>query len=507
MSDISMMALAVALRPNVCNVERAIDNGGDVNQVYQGKSLLWHAIDRGDAEIVKLLINAGAIYEKISTLKYAIKQKNDEVIKTLIELWGDLNIPYEGVYPLISSIRSGDYLLAKTLKKYGASLSKMTQGAVIHLNNPEIVQAYFEAGGNPNDKHKGFYLLTHAIANGDIPLVKVLKKYNASFDLVLSVDRFNISWSDTRVARAFIEAGGDPNKPYEGIYPLTHAIVNGNDEVVEVLKEASVDIDLVLQNDFLTIKNAMALKDREIERAFNASLLDLDYPYEYLVLGQDNKPETNNYSYYHVMFGVKLLFFGVFITSTLTTNYLIYKRYSEEKRIYDGKHIDDLMKKITAILNMKSENTNSLMKMIRESNNLLKQEGDNFPGVSKALFRELVDNFLKYNEDYTKADKYGEIGKRVIVKTVHAFKDGLENVNKALSMSLKSDSIINPFAIIGCEELFTTETTIVNNAVMNVFYEYSKLAKVSQVSMVGMLGAFFLEYFDGSNGKFTADEV
>lgn len=205
---LSMMVIAVVYRPNLHRLKDLIEQGADINQIYQGSSLLEHSIKNGKAEIARVLINAGAKYEKLSLLEYAVKEKNAAIIDIIISFWGDLNVSYMDEYPIIYAINTGNLELVKVLKARGARLDKVLKHVSISLNDIKIAESCMEAGGDPNGKHNGLHVLTHAIKNGNDKLAKLLKKYGAKLELTLNEDKFKIAWDDFKVAQAFIEAGG-----------------------------------------------------------------------------------------------------------------------------------------------------------------------------------------------------------------------------------------------------------------------------------------------------------
>lgn len=278
--ELSLMVISVLYRANPNRVADLIANNANINQIYAGRTILEHAVKRDNAEIVHLLISAGAIYEKMSLLEYAVKESSSAVIEVILSFWGDINAVYLDEYPLIYAINTGNPKLAKVLKAHGASLDKVFKQYSINLKDLKIAESCMEAGGDPNGKYKDSYILTHAILNGDDKLAKLLKKYGASLELAQKHDKFVIDWDNFKVVQAFIEAGGDINKPYDGLYPLTHAIVNGEYKVVKVLKNYNANIDPVLQNDYMALKIALSFNDSDVNKAFAESLLTLDYPYE-----------------------------------------------------------------------------------------------------------------------------------------------------------------------------------------------------------------------------------
>lgn len=109
-------------------VKQAIENGIDVNHCAknQYQSPLWYAATRGNIEIIRMLLEAGANHEsKVQAIHGAATYGHPEAAQFLLESEADLNaIDKQGKTLLIGAAESGELQLVELLIKAGAGVNE-----------------------------------------------------------------------------------------------------------------------------------------------------------------------------------------------------------------------------------------------------------------------------------------------------------------------------------------------------------------------------------------------
>ena len=215
-------------------VRRAIEAGENVNEVLPGRtgvSPLLFAVDKESAEIVRLLVDAGAdvnytLPEQqfhsrsnsgISALLMAVNKENVEIVRLLITAGADVNhVLPEQEFPRKSETGASALLLA------------------VGSGNEEIVRLLIAAGAD----------LNHALPKQDFQSNKAA----GTSALLLAVSKGHVA-----IVRNLIEAGADVNctfsderfparKPTGGVSALILAAYGGHEEIVRLMIEAGADV-------------------------------------------------------------------------------------------------------------------------------------------------------------------------------------------------------------------------------------------------------------------------
>ena len=228
--------------------ELLLKHGAIIDEEDRGKPPLLIAVEKGDADMVKLLLEHGAKQELDWALEKAILNERTEIIQMLSDCgaqvygdsinllysWGEVERP-----PLVNAAMNGNSYVVKVLLEHGAKEYggwALTE-AILHKHT-EVIDLLVEHGVCVvDDDHRMELDLVPAIAeasmNGDIDSVKLFLKYKG--------DKY-LGWAlcdaaTTEIAELLIEHGAtvDEIDDMLGITPLEEASRQGNTDVVRVL--------------------------------------------------------------------------------------------------------------------------------------------------------------------------------------------------------------------------------------------------------------------------------
>jgi len=176
-------------------------------QDKNGKTPLILATWRGDLDTVKFLLDSGADVNIVDNLgenvvHYAARQKNTEVLLTILNTSADKNLKSASGY------------------KQTALFTPAMVG------NIPILTILLENGVNPNIYDKGkFTPLQWAVQQGQVESIKVLLKYKADVN----------------------------TKSSKGITPLISASIKGILESVSLLVDAGAEVDAMAKNGYTAL--------------------------------------------------------------------------------------------------------------------------------------------------------------------------------------------------------------------------------------------------------------
>ncbi len=268
----------------------SIDGKGKVEPILNFKTKnnttpLTKAVEMGNLEIVKALINAGADLDLKGSmgnapLIIAVKEGKTEIAKALIAAKADVNKSNsDGFTPLMIAAVGGNTEIVQALLEKGASVNTEDW----HHNTPlmlaaaggnaEIVQALLAAKADVNKSNSnGFTPLMLAAEGGYTEIVQALLEKKAELDaknnsgetpLMLAVKR-----GYTEIVQALLEKEVDLDaKNAFGSTPLIIAVEGGKTEIVQALLDAKASVDTEGWNRNTPLMVAAARGHKEIVQA------------------------------------------------------------------------------------------------------------------------------------------------------------------------------------------------------------------------------------------------
>ncbi len=230
-------------------VQALLNKKADVNvaQADATTALHWAAY-RGDADSASALIRAGAHVNArnnygVTPLALAAQQGSAPVINLFLEMGVNANDPMNfvnsGETPLMHAARSSKVDAVATLARAGADV-------------------------NAKETWSGQTALMWAAAEGDSPMVSALLKLGADLHARSNGGTtpfvFAVRKGDMRTVQVMLAAGADVNEKRAGDFatPLLVAIINGHEDLVDLLLDKGADPNAEGGTTELTVTGARA---------------------------------------------------------------------------------------------------------------------------------------------------------------------------------------------------------------------------------------------------------
>jgi len=242
-------------------VEKLVASGADIHRRnLDGMTPLIYASKVGDIGIVKYMIKCGSFINMMdrygyTALIYAIKNNDLDIVQCLIENKININSVNEyGYTPLIYAIKLRHIEIIKCLVDNGANVNELDKNVytplfyAIKTRNIEIIKYLIHHGADIH-LHTRYSktTLNYAIRSGEISIVKFLIEYDADIDpigywdftpLTLAVYNREIS-----IAKYLIDYGANINKKGNSYTPLILAIKGSNINLVKYIIDQGADLN------------------------------------------------------------------------------------------------------------------------------------------------------------------------------------------------------------------------------------------------------------------------
>ncbi|KAH0557197.1 hypothetical protein GP486_005013 [Trichoglossum hirsutum] len=254
-----------ALRGHVELCQALLENGANPNTPRGGDPILGESADRGSLEVVKLLVENGAVVDAIddegsTALQKASMRGHISIVTYLLEHGADINHTNNiGYTPVLLAAESGFAEIVQLLIDRGADPHRaVTAGwTPIHLSyeHAEATRVLMENGADAN-RIANYYTPLHlAASNNHVEVVKVLLSFNLDIDIqcpdgspytgytALTMATVN-GYAD--IVRLLLEAGANINhKSEHNFFPLQYAVTYDREDIFRILMEYGPDLDLV----------------------------------------------------------------------------------------------------------------------------------------------------------------------------------------------------------------------------------------------------------------------
>ena len=322
-SAIGSEALYAAIeKGDVEMVRLLVEGGADVNAAegFGGNTPLHEAVEQGDAEMVKILVAAGADvnaegYFNRTPLSLAAEEGATEIMQILLGSGSDADTPSGGEdkeaastpsigsEALYTAIEKGDVEMVRLLVEAGADVNA-AEGfggdtplhEAVEQGDAEIVKILVAAGADVNAE--GYFdrtPLSLAAEEGATEIMQILlgsgpdadtpadgeDKEAASTPSIGSEALYTaIEKGDVEMVRLLVEAGADVNasEGFGGDTPLHEAVEQGNAQIVKILVAAGADVNAEGYFDRTPLSLAAAEGATEIMQILLGSGPDADTP-------------------------------------------------------------------------------------------------------------------------------------------------------------------------------------------------------------------------------------
>lgn len=269
-------------------IDYIASKGGDINvKDAENKTAITIAIDKGRADIVKKLLEAGAD-ATVDALTYAIKYAMDiYIIKAIVEKGADVNGKDTDGYSLLGTATLYNEGMTNEIVKFlvenGADVNTRSRGVPIismiaETEKVDLMEFLISKGADVNAKDdKGVTTLMRVIRILHLPFVVQIDKLIKIVELLLANGADpNIADSQGRTAifllsirdkekviailRKLVERGADINhKSADNVTPLLYSITNRKPEVAEALVELGADVNAKSTEGMTPLNYAVAI--------------------------------------------------------------------------------------------------------------------------------------------------------------------------------------------------------------------------------------------------------
>lgn len=275
---------------SIDQIAQIINEGADVNSVFNSQIPLVQAIGKGNIELVNFLLEKGVDINSTSGMQTAliasIWSPNPAIFDLLVASGADINQQDNaGMGPLVYAINSGKNDIVKTILEHKDvnvnpithSQTPLTAAAMSINEDTDLVKTMLKMGAEVNPVTNNQTPLTAASMMGNLATVKLLLAYKAEVNpatnnqtpLTAAAMR-----GDINIVKILLSAGAEVNPVGVFQTPLIAAIQSGKEEIFDLLVEHKADVNLITKNNETPL--GVAIRNIKYDMATKLIHLDVD---------------------------------------------------------------------------------------------------------------------------------------------------------------------------------------------------------------------------------------
>lgn len=267
--------------------QKLLQDDGTLDEMDQhGRTLLSRAAERGDKEIVQMLLATGKVdvngrdgEHKETPLIWAARNDHKDIIKLLLDAGADVNVKEQnlGETALTLAIESGHETTVQALLDKGANVHHRDHSghtplfAATWQSSETVMKLLLDRGADVNARNEDAQTpIFITCAHGNMGMVKLLLDADANIDAIDAEGRtplfFATALHQRDIISLLVERGSDINaRDKEGRTAIYTAIGSGDKEVVNLLLSINtVDIYNKDENGVTPIDWAKEKGNRDI---------------------------------------------------------------------------------------------------------------------------------------------------------------------------------------------------------------------------------------------------
>lgn len=262
---------------------------------------LWHAVEAGKIEVVKLLVEAGADVNAGSwpPLCRAVDKNNTAIAEYLIDHGARVNYP-EDMGPLqIAPYISNNIEMVKLLIAKGADINAGIVGTALHraiwMENKDIFELLIQHGANVNVKDKwGYTPLSYAIVKDDyLYFMNIMIANGADVNTKEPEGETCLHYAATagrtEAVKLLLEADANINTKSDRGQTALHAILDIRNSDYNRYRQSKDTVELLLANGA-----DVYLKDKKGRTPLHLAAESADGDIVELLLGKDAKVDAKD---------------------------------------------------------------------------------------------------------------------------------------------------------------------------------------------------------------------
>lgn len=252
-----------------------------------GKTALKLAVDENRSKVIELFATQPKSAKKkidLEALVFAIERKNLQLVKSMLDSSGKLNLKNRhGANALIKAVSLDQFEIVELLVKASADVNFTCDGevALYYITSVEMLKFLLKTGANPNILDR----------NNASPLIRILQgKCKQKNSLV-------------EMFKVLLKAGANPNlQDRSGFSPLMTAIISKREDIIPMLIQSGSNLEITTTDGETALavainKRAINIIKQLIEAGANVNVTNelgtplLFLPIAYNQIYKDDYPE------------------------------------------------------------------------------------------------------------------------------------------------------------------------------------------------------------------------